>query len=158
MLPPRDSPVWTGLLPPEASGELPVQAALAFLVPVAGAPDEGTVGGTCLFLGTTRRWTGSAETPSLRYEAYSEMASGELDRLAREATDRWDLTRVVLLHRLGLVPSPEASVLCAASSPHRAPAFEACRWLIDTLKADVPIWKQETRSDDTRVWVDPLST
>ena len=91
----------------------------------------------------------------LSYEAYAEMASGELARLAAGAMERWDLVRVVVLHRLGEVPSPEASVLCAASSAHRAPAFEACRWLIDTLKADVPIWKQETRADGTAAWVEP---
>ncbi|MEL6616453.1 MAG: cyclic nucleotide-binding domain-containing protein [Bacteroidota bacterium] len=77
-LPPTDAPAWTGLLPPEASGGLPVQAALAFLVPSGASPEAGTVGGTCLFLGTTRRWTGDEETPSLRYEAYAEMAAGEV--------------------------------------------------------------------------------
>ena len=131
---------WTAILPPEASGGLPVQSALDFLVPDGDDPDAGTVGGTCLFLGTTRRWTGDIETPTLRYDAYAAMASGEMARLAATALARWPLTRVVVLHRLGPVPSPEASVLCAASSPHRAPAFEACRWLIDTLKQELAVW------------------
>lgn len=144
---------WTGL----ASGDLPVQAALGFLIPDGETPEAGTVGGTCVFLGTTRRWTRGFETPSLSFEAYAEMASAELARLAESARVRWGLTRVVLLHRLGDVPSPEASVLCAASSPHRAPAFEACRWLIDTLKKDVPIWKQERWPDGGTAWVDPAS-
>ena len=161
MTPPASGAVWTGLLSPEAasaaSGTLPVQAALDFLVPGGDASDAGTVGGTCLFLGTTRRWTGPHETPSLSYEAYAEMAEAELARLTAGAMDRWDLTRVVVLHRLGDVPSPEASVLCAASSAHRAPAFEACRWLIDTLKEDVPIWKKETRTSGETAWVDPAS-
>ena len=83
------------------------------------------------------------------------MAEIELGRLAEEASSRWPLARVVVLHRLGAVPSPEASVLCATASAHRAPAFEACRWLIDTLKERVPIWKRETRADGTGAWVQP---
>lgn len=150
-LSPPDGPLWTGL----TDGPLPAEAALAFLVPSDRQPGAGTVGGTCLFLGTTRRWTGTDETPSLHYEAYHAMAEAELARLAEAAAERWDLVRVVALHRTGRVPAPEASVVCAASAPHRADAFAACRWLIDTLKQDVPIWKQETRADGSRAWVQP---
>lgn len=157
-LTPPDGPLWTGI----TDDPLPTEAALAFLVPpdesVRLGPEAGRVGGTCLFLGTTRRWTDSEETPSLHYEAYREMAEAELARLAQAAMDRWDLVRVVAIHRLGAVPSAEASVVCAASAAHRAPAFEACRWLIDTLKTDVPIWKQEARADGTVEWVQPEST
>ncbi|WP_094547359.1 molybdopterin synthase catalytic subunit [Rubricoccus marinus] len=162
MTPPTDTPIWTGLITPEAdglaSGVLPVQRALDFLVPAGGAPEAGTVGGTCLFLGTTRRWTGNVETPLLSYQAYTEMAARELDRLALRAMDQWALARVVVLHRLGDVPSPEASVLCAASAAHRDAAFAACRWLIDTLKEDVPIWKQESDASGSTAWVNPLET
>ncbi|MEM1053983.1 MAG: molybdenum cofactor biosynthesis protein MoaE [Bacteroidota bacterium] len=153
-LEPPDGAIWTGI----TDGPLPAEAALAFLVPPDDAPGGGTVGGTCLFLGTTRRWTGEDETPTLHYEAYREMAEAEVARLAEVARERWDLVRVVVVHRLGAVASGEASVLCAASSAHRAPAFEACRWLIDTLKSDVPIWKQEARADGTTAWVDPTTT
>ena len=83
------------------------------------------------------------------------MAERELAALAERASERWELERVVVLHRLGDVPAGEHSVLCAASAPHRAPAFEAARWLIDTLKADVPIWKREARADGTEAWVQP---
>lgn len=151
LAPPADSPLWTGL----TDGSLPVVAAVSFLVPADDAPEAGRAGGTCVFLGTTRRWTGGEETPSLSYEAYREMAEAELARLAQTAQERWDLVRVVTIHRLGHVPAGEASVVCAASAAHRAPAFEACRWLIDTLKRDVPIWKQETRADGTVAWVQP---
>lgn len=151
-LSPPIPPFWTSL----TDGSLPVEAAVSFLVPEDG--EEASVGGTCVFLGTTRRWTGEEETPSLQYEAYREMAETELRRLAEQAREKWDLVRVVAIHRLGEVPAGEASVLCAASAPHRAPAFEACRWLIDTLKRDVPIWKQETRADGTTAWVQPHST
>ena len=71
------------------------------------------------------------------------MAEADLQRLATEAADRWEVVRVAVLHRLGAVPPPEASVVVGVASPHRAAAFEAARWLIDTLKASTPIWKTE---------------
>ena len=150
-LTPPDSAIWCGL----TSAALPADAALAFLIPPARHPAGGRVGGTCLFLGTTRRWTGDDETPSLTYDAYRAMAERELIGLAEGARERWDLVRVVVLHRLGEVPAAEASVLCAASSAHRQPAFEAAQWLIDTLKQDAPIWKRETRADGSSAWVHP---
>ena len=148
---PPDRATWTGL----THDPLPVEAALAFLVPPDAHPAGGRVGGTCLFLGSTRRWTGSDETASLHYDAYRTMAERELARLAEIARERWALERIVALHRLGDVPAGEHSVLCAASAPHRAPAFEAARWLIDALKTDVPIWKREARADGTTAWVQP---
>ncbi|MEM6327977.1 MAG: molybdenum cofactor biosynthesis protein MoaE [Bacteroidota bacterium] len=151
---PPAPPLWTGL----TEDSLPTEAVLSFLVPTDGEPEAGTVGGTCLFLGTTRRWTGDEETPSLHYDVYREMAEAELRRLAETARERWDLVRVVAIHRTGAVPATEASVVCAASAAHRAPAFEACRWLIDTLKDHVPIWKQETRADGSTAWVQPPET
>jgi len=111
------------------------------------------VGGIDLFIGTTRQWTGSRETVTLSYECYPGMALKEMARIARAAQDRWKLERVALHHRLGPVPAGEASVILAAGSAHRADAFEACRFLIDTLKKDVPIWKKEHFADGTEEWV-----
>lgn len=141
---PRDEPWWCAL----REGPLPVGEAAAFLaVPEAG--------GLSLFVGTTRQWTAGRETSRLWYEAYEPMALAELDRLAAEATERWPVARCCLLHRLGDVPVAEASVVVGVATPHRAEAFAACRWLIDTLKERVPIWKRETFADGTEAWVRP---
>ncbi len=130
--PPASSTRWTAL----TEAPLPLEAVHAFL-------SHPRAGGTCVFVGTSRRWTDGVETDLLSYEAYAPMAEGELDRLAEDAEARWEVIRVAILHRLGEVPPPEASVVIGVACPHRADAFEACRWLIDTLKADVPIWKTE---------------
>lgn len=111
------------------------------------------VGGVALFVGTTRRWTGDRETVALAYECYPAMALREMARIAEEVRRRWPIDRVVLHHRIGSVPAGEASVVVGASSAHRADAFEAARFLIDTLKKDVPIWKKEQFADGTSEWV-----
>lgn len=112
-------------------------------------------GATVLFLGTTRRMTGTHETQTLYYECYREMALQEMARLAADAIQQWPLAQVGLSHRVGEVPIGEASVAIAVSSPHRAAAFEAASWLIDTLKQSVPIWKKDIAPDGTERWVDP---
>lgn len=113
-------------------------------------------GGIAVFVGTTRQWTGADETTSLFYEAYEPMARAELTRLGEEAATRWPVGRCMLVHRLGEVPVGQASVLVGVATAHRAEAFEACRWLIDTLKENVPIWKRDTAPSGQRAWVRPL--
>ena len=100
-------------------------------------------GGTCVFVGRTRRWTGSVETTALRYEAYSDMAAAEMLALCTTACERWGSFRTVLLHRTGDLEVGQASVIVGASCAHRDHAFAAARWLIDTLKESVPIWKTD---------------
>jgi len=115
-------------------------------------------GAVVFFLGTTRRFTAGHETVSLDYQAYRTMALAKLHELAGQAARRWPLIGSALVHRVGHVPLGEVSVAIAVSAPHRAEAFEAARWLIDTIKEVVPIWKQETRTDGTRQWVHPKTT
>ena len=112
-------------------------------------------GAVVLFLGTTREFTHGKQTVTLDYEAYNEMASKKLEQLEAAARERWELVNCGIIHRLGNVPLGEASVAIAVSSPHRNNAFEAGRWLIDTLKEEVPIWKREHWSDGTSEWVHP---
>lgn len=112
-------------------------------------------GAVVLFLGTTRRQTAGRATDSLDYEAYEPMARAKLEELAQAAVSRWALTAVAVVHRLGHLVPPEASVAVAVSSPHRAAAFEAGKWLIDELKKVVPIWKRENWADGTSDWAMP---
>ena len=114
-------------------------------------------GAVVLFLGTTRQYTAQRETVELQYEAYREMAERELEKLEDEARRRWKLIDCAIVHRLGIVPLAEASVAIAVSSAHRNAAFDAGRWLIDTLKESAPIWKQERWADGGVEWVHPDS-
>ena len=116
------------------------------------SPEAGAV---VLFLGTTREFTAGRQTESLDYESYGEMAVRKLEELEQQARQRWSLTEVTLVHRLGHLGIGEASVAIAVSAPHRKDAFTAGQWLIDTLKEIVPIWKKENWADGTSEWVHP---
>ena len=131
-------------LTPEALDLASIHAFLA--TPEAGAID--------VFLGTTRRMTHGRETVELAYEAYEPMAVREMEALVGLASERWPIMKACLHHRLGVVPLAEASVIIGVATPHRADAFEACRYLIDTLKVSVPIWKKEHFADGTQEWVE----
>jgi len=112
-------------------------------------------GAVVLFLGTTREMTAGRRTQSLEYECYPEMARKKLQELEAESRRRWPITACAILHRLGHLELGEASVAVAVSTPHREDAFAAAKWLIDTIKEDVPIWKCENWADGTTEWVHP---
>jgi molybdopterin synthase catalytic subunit len=118
---------------------------------------DPAAGGICTFAGTTRAETNPAGRAlvALDYEAYPEMATKQLRDLAARARAQWPIVKLALLHRLGRVPIAEASVLIAVSTPHRAESFAACRFLIDELKKDVAIWKQEVWDGGEATWVHP---
>jgi molybdopterin synthase catalytic subunit len=109
-------------------------------------------GGTALFVGSTRNHSEGREVEILEYEAYDELARKELERVAVDAITMHGLHAVYLAHRLGMVPVGEASVIVAASAPHRAEAFAGASELIDELKRSVPIWKKERWAGGGR-WV-----
>ena len=119
-------------------------------------------GAVVLFLGTTREFTelgnSHKQTVHLEYDCYRDMALKELNALAAEAQQRWSLVKLAIVHRVGEVPLGETSVAIAVSSGHRPEAFAAGRWLIDTLKERVPIWKKENWADGTQDWVHPGMT
>jgi molybdopterin synthase catalytic subunit len=122
------------------------------LLAEVSSPHAGAV---VLFLGTTREITGERRTLSLDYEGYPEMALRKLQDLEAETRRRWPIVGCAIVHRLGHLEIEEASVAIAVSSPHRQAAFEAGKWLIDTLKETVPIWKRENWADGTSQWVHP---
>jgi molybdopterin synthase catalytic subunit len=114
-------------------------------------------GGIALFVGTVRATPAVEENEgrsvvSLEYEAHDALAREGLAAIAHRATERWNLHRVVAIHRVGSCEVGEPTVIVACGSAHRAEALEACRWLIDELKASVPIWKKEVYSDGSS-WV-----
>jgi len=117
---------------------------------------DPSAGGIDLFLGTTRgeKNTAGKDLIALDYEAYPEMAVGQMRDLAVRARDQWPILKLVLLHRTGRVGVGEPSVVIAVSTAHRAASFEACRWLIDTLKTEVAVWKKEVWADGSTSWVD----
>jgi MoaE-MoaD fusion protein len=114
---------------------------------------RGDDGAVVVFEGTVRNQTRGRETLYLDYEAYEPMALREMQSLARQALEKFQIRDVALVHRLGRLEIGEISVLIVVVSAHRAAAFEACRWLIDTLKRTVPVWKKEHFADGA-VWAD----
>ena len=110
-------------------------------------------GGVVTFVGNVRDRARGRSIEYLEYEAYPEMAEREMQKIADEAAERWPGTRVAIAHRTGHLEIGEAAVVIAAAAPHRAEAFEACRFAIDTLKQTVPIWKKEVATDG-EYWVD----
>jgi molybdopterin synthase catalytic subunit len=124
----------------------------AALIPHVRSAQAGAI---VLFVGTTREFTAGRQTAALEYDGYDAMAEKKLAELEAQARERWPLVECAIVHRLGHVPLAETSVAIAVSSPHRAVAFEAGKWLIDTLKEVVPIWKQEQYTDGTTEWVHP---
>ena len=114
---------------------------------------RGEDGAVVVFEGVVRNQTRGRRTLYLDYEAYEEMALRELESLAAEASSKFSIRDVAIVHRLGRLEIGETSVLIVVASAHRVPAFEACRWLIDTLKRTVPIWKKE-HFEDGAVWAD----
>ena len=109
-------------------------------------------GAVCTFVGTTRENNVGRKVLRLEYEAYEAMALSEIRKLAEEAGRRWEITRIAITHRIGVVEIGETSVAIAVSAPHRAEAFEACRFAIDRLKEIVPIWKKE-HFEGGEVWI-----
>jgi molybdopterin synthase catalytic subunit len=104
-----------------------------------------------VFDGIVRNNTRGRQTLFLDYEAYEEMAAKQMRELASDARARFAVRHVTMVHRLGRLQVGETSVLIVVAAAHRGPAFEACRWLIDTLKKTVPIWKRENFADGA-VW------
>ena len=114
---------------------------------------RGEDGAALVFEGVVRNQTRGRRTRYLDYEAYEPMALQQLESLACEAIKKFQIRDVAIVHRLGRLEIGETSVLIAVASAHRGPAFDACRWIIDTLKKTVPIWKKEY-FEDGAIWAD----
>jgi len=120
---------------------------------VLSALKRGEDGAALLFEGVVRNQTRGRRTLYLDYEAYEQMALQQMESLAAQSLKQFNVRDVAIVHRLGRLEIGETSVLIAVASAHRSAAFDACRWLIDTLKRTVPIWKKEYFVDGA-VWAD----
>jgi molybdopterin synthase catalytic subunit len=109
-------------------------------------------GGIDVFIGTVRNATKGKQVVRLEFEAYEKMAVSELNKIAEDVVKRWPVHKIVIHHRTGVLEVGEVPVIIAVSAAHRAAAFDACRYTIDTLKQTVPIWKKEV-FEDGEVWV-----
>ena len=155
----RDGDV-VALIPPVSGGSAPSPAPRVALVrapidadAIVSAIKHAQDGAVTVFDGIVRNHTRNRRTLYLDYEAYESMALKQLDALAAEALAKFPVRDLRIVHRLGRLQIGETSVLIAVASAHRAAAFDACRWLIDTLKKTVPIWKKEY-FEDGAVWAD----
>lgn len=145
---------------------------VAFLPPVSGGGPRCTLseqpldaeavaarvagpgfGGVVSFVGAVRDHARGRSIRHLEYEAYPAMALAEMEKICDRAEERWPGVRVAIAHRVGHLAIGDLAVVVVAAAPHRAEAFEACRFAIDTLKETVPIWKKEVATDG-EYWVD----
>ncbi len=113
---------------------------------------DGSVGGIDVFIGTVRDATKGKKVVALEFEAYEKMAISEFEKIVQQANKLWTIRKVAIFHALGRKEIGELAVVIAVSAPHRDAAFKACRYIIDTLKQTVPIWKKEI-FEDGEVWV-----
>ncbi len=109
-------------------------------------------GGLNVFIGNVRDQTKGKAVLRLEYEAYVPMALSEMNKIAQTTKEQWPQAEIAIYHRVGTLKIGEAAVVIAVSTPHRAQAFAACQFAIDTLKVSVPIWKKEV-FEDGEVWV-----
>ncbi len=115
-------------------------------------------GAVASFVGTVRNTFEGRPVEALEYDGYPEMGETVLKTIVQQAFDRWEIEKVAVFHRLGLLQLTEVSVVITVSAPHRAAAFEACRFIIEEIKKDLPVWKKEHFVDGEQEWkFDPAS-
>jgi molybdopterin synthase catalytic subunit len=142
------------LLPPVSGGGLvALRSAPLSLDELVAEVRSPACGGIVTFTGVVRDHSRGQAIEHLEYEAYEPMAEAEMRRIANEVRARWPEARVAMTHRVGRLEIGEPAVMIAVAAPHRAEAFEACRFAIDALKRSVPIWKKEFGVEGT-YWVE----
>lgn len=112
-------------------------------------------GAVVLFLGTVREMSEGKAVDSLEYEAYPAMAEKQLAEVVATAAAKWPIQRSAVVHRYGHLQLGDIAVAVAVATAHRAEAFESARWIMDTIKVVVPIWKREHWADGRASWVHP---
>ncbi len=124
---------------------LNIQSAIDWIL----SPESG---GVDVFIGIVRNATKGKPVIRLEFEAYEPMALAEMEKIVQQAFEKWPVQKVLIHHRTGVLQVGEVPVIIAVAAAHRAAAFDGCRYIIDTLKQTVPIWKKEI-FEDGEVWV-----
>lgn len=138
---------------PNADDHFAIAFAPLSLETVYQLADDAANGAVVVMSGMVRDQTDGQPVIALEYQAYEPMAMQVFQQIAAEIRDRWPVTHVVIHHRIGKLTVGEISVLVAVGCPHRAEAFAACQYAIDTLKHNAPIWKKELWRDGSSSWV-----
>jgi len=114
---------------------------------------DDSAGGTVLFVGTVRNKSETKKVRGLEYEVYRDMAERKMLEIEEKARSRWAVKKIVTVHRTGKLRVGDVSVAVAVSAEHRREAFEACRFVIDSIKRTAPIWKRELHQNGEQAWV-----
>lgn len=122
---------------------------ISYCIQKVMTPDAG---GIDVFIGTVRNNTNDNSVVRLEFEAYIPMAMNELQKISDYAMQKWNIKKIAIQHRVGILTTGNVAVVIAVSAAHRDAAFTACRYIIDTLKQTVPIWKKEV-FENGEVWV-----
>ncbi|MCS7019944.1 MAG: molybdenum cofactor biosynthesis protein MoaE [Cytophagales bacterium] len=120
---------------------------------VVAEVSTASAGAIDIFIGTVRKHNHQRKVLRLEYEAYAPMALQQMEKIAQAAKQQWQIEKLAMVHRTGTLLVGEVAVVIAVSTAHRQDAFEACRYIIDTLKKTVPIWKKEYYEDGA-MWID----
>ncbi|GBC98909.1 Molybdopterin synthase catalytic subunit [bacterium HR17] len=151
------------LIPPVSGGSVTASPFVAVTDQPINVPallhmvETSEAGAVVTFLGAVRRHSHGKTVTAVTYEAFVPMAEQELQRIGEEMQQRWQLSRVALVHRVGTLSVGEVSVAIVVAAPHRADAFDAARYAIERIKEIVPIWKREHFADGSSQWVTPLA-
>lgn len=117
--------------------------------------EDNSAGALSIFIGNVRNRGRSGNVSEIYYESYSKMAEQKMNEIENEAQTKWEIKKLVVLHRIGNIKVGETSIIIGVSSEHRQEAFEACKFVIDNVKTRVPIWKKEI-SEKSQKWVEGI--
>ena len=115
--------------------------------------DDDRCGAFVSFEGRVRNHNNDSSVDSLTYYGYEDLAINQGRAIIEEAKERFDIIGAVAIHRIGALDIGDVAIWVGVASAHRYPAFDACRWILDTIKADIPVWKQEYYDDDSSKWL-----
>jgi molybdopterin synthase catalytic subunit len=131
-----------------------ISSSILNIADVESALTDDTCGGVVIFVGNVRDKSHDRNVVALEFEAYEPMALKELEAIAREIMEKWNVAHIALHHRVGRVEVGGTAVIAGVSAKHRTEAFESCAYLMSRLKESVPIWKKEIFQDGEE-WVSP---
>ena len=125
---------------------------------ILNSVNDKNAGATAIFFGTVREHSDMGRIIGMTYESYLEMAEDRMKRIENNLSHKWNIKRVRMIHRIGDLSVGDVSIAVAVSAPHRSEAFSACRYAIEKIKREVPIWKKERIVGGKERWVKGLDS